>query len=269
MYKIFNEDCLDTMKKIHKSGNKVDLVLTSPPYNISRGVSTEEEISKHKSKYKDFKDNLPNDEYRKFLINVVNHYDMILKENGIVLLNLSYASCVETDSRCSDMIKLLYEIVDKTNFDIADIITWKKKSALPNNRSSNKLTRIVEYIFVLCRKDEYSTFKSNKKLTSFNEEKNLRFYENIFNFVEAKNNDGNNAINKATYSTELCEKLLNIYAKPNSIIYDSFNGTGTTGVAALKLGHSYIGSEISKEQCDFSIERLNSVSEEIKTVNVG
>lgn len=257
MFKIYNEDCLCTMKNMSRSNEKVDLILTSPPYNISRGVSTYEEISKHKSKYRDFKDHLPNEEYRNFLVDVVNHYDTILKENGVVLMNLSYASCVETDSRCSDMLKVMYEIISKTNFDVADIIVWKKKSALPNNRSSNKLTRIVEYIFVMCRKNEYSTFKSNKKLVSVNEEKHLNFYENTFNFIEAKNNDGNNDLNKATYSVELCEKLLDIYAQPHSVIYDSFNGTGTTGVAALKLGHSYIGSEISKEQCEFSIERLN------------
>lgn len=258
MFKIYNESCISTMERMASNNEKVDLILTSPPYNISRGVSTDEEISKHKSKYKDFKDHIPNDEYRNFLVSVVNHYDKILKEDGVVLMNLSYASCVETDSRCSDMLKVMCDIVNKTNFDVADIITWKKKSALPNNRSSNKLTRIVEFIFVMCRKDEYSTFMSNKKLVSTNEEKNLRFYENIFNFVEAKNNDGNNDLNKATYSVELCEKLLNIYARPNSIIYDSFNGTGTTGVAALKLGHTYIGSEISIEQCDFSEARLSN-----------
>lgn len=262
MFKIYNEDCLHTMERMSKENTKVDVILTSPPYNISRGVSTDEEISKHKSKYKDFKDNMPNEEYRKFIINVVNHYDTILKDNGVILFNVSYASCVETDSRCSDMIKLMYDIVMGTNFDIADIIVWKKKSALPNNRSSNKLTRIVEYVFVLCRKDEYSTFKCNKKLVSFNEDKNLRFYENVFNFVEAKNNDGINDLNKATYSVELCEKLLTVYAQPNSVIYDSFNGTGTTGVAALKLGHIYIGSEISKEQCEFSINRLSGNVEE-------
>ena len=40
------------------------------------------------------------------------------------------------------------------------------------------------------------------------------------------------------------------------VIYDSFNGTGTTGVASLKLGHKYIGSEIDKEQVEYSIERI-------------
>ena len=82
------------------------------------------------------------------------------------------------------------------------------------------------------------------------------FNEDCLNFVTAKNNNGSNKLNKATYSTELCEQLLNIYARPNSVIYDSFNGTGTTGVASLKLGHKYIGSEIDKEQVEYSIERI-------------
>jgi DNA modification methylase len=64
-------------------------------------------------------------------------------------------------------------------------------------------------------------------------------------------------------------ELLNIYAKPNAIVYDNFNGTGTTGVACIKLGLNYIGSELSEEQCKFSIERLNKVTEEMKMANVG
>ena len=252
----YNEDCINNMKRMYDKKYKVDVILTSPPYNISRGVNTQEEISKHKSKYKNFKDNLPNEEYRKFLVEVCNNYDKILNTNGVVLLNLSYASCIETNSKCSDMIKTLYDIINKTNFELADIITWKKKSALPNNRSSNKLTRIVEYIFVLCRKNEYSTFMSNKKLTSYNEDKNLKFYENIFNFIEAKNNDGKNNLNKATYSIELCEKLLNIYAKPNSIVYDSFMGIGTTAIACEKLGLDCIGCELDLEQVEYSKKRL-------------
>lgn len=36
------------------------------------------------------------------------------------------------------------DILRNTNFTIADSIIWKKKSALPNNVSPNKLTRITE-----------------------------------------------------------------------------------------------------------------------------
>lgn len=259
MIELYNEDCLKTINRLED--NSIDLILTSPPYNSSRKVKTQLEIKTHKSKYEEYSDNLPNEEYRKFITKVLNNLNRVLVKNGVILLNLSYASSVEVDSRCSDLIKLLYEIVDKTPYDIADIITWKKKSALPNNRSSNKLTRICEYIFVLCRKDEYMTFKTNKKLTSYIKEKNLAYYENIYNFVEAKNNDGNCPYNKATYSCELCEKLLTIYAQPNSTIYDPFIGTGTTAVACKKMNLNCLGSEISSNQIEFAKKRLNEAEE--------
>ena len=84
----------------------------------------------------------------------------------------------------------------------------------------------------------------------------FRSYENIFNFIEAKNNDGSTKLNKATFSSELVCKLLDIYAKPNSLVYDSFMGTGTTAVACVKSGMNYVGSEISDKQCDYAEKRI-------------
>lgn len=63
-------------------------------------------------------------------------------------------------------------------------------------------------------------------------------------------------VNKATYSSELCEKLLSIYAKERMTVYDPFIGTGTTAVAAKKLGMKYIGSEISPKQCSYAESRI-------------
>ena len=153
------------------------------------------------------------------------------------------------------MFKAINTIITKTPFTIADVIVWKKKSAMPNNCSPNKLTRIVEYIFVFCRKGEEKTFNSNKKIVSVrNNGQNM--YENIYNFIEAKNNDGSCKLNKATYSSDLCKKLLSIYAKEDSIIYDPFMGTGTTSVACKEMNLECIGSELSKDQVNFSINRI-------------
>lgn len=98
-----------------------------------------------------------------------------------------------------------------------------------------------------------------KKVTSIIEKTGQKNYENVYNFVEAKNNDGLCELNKATFSSELCCKLLSIYAKENSIIYDSFMGTGTTAVSCLQLNHSYIGSELSKEQVEYSENRIKNL----------
>ena len=44
----------------------------------------------------------------------------------------------------------------------------------------------------------------------------------------------------------------------NNIVYDPFMGTGTTAVACKRLGINCFGSEISKDQVDFSYERLKN-----------
>lgn len=261
MFKIYNEDCLTTMDKIAKAGGKVDVILTSPPYNTGRNSGNiERGMKNHERRYDIYLEQRNTDEYNDWTVDIFNHYDSILKENGCILYNMSYGN-----ENPEQMYLTIADVISRTNFTIADTIIWKKKSALPNNVSHNKLTRICEFVFVFCRKDEYKTFTANKKVKS-QSKTGQKYYENIYNFVEAKNNDGSNNLNKATYSSELCEQLLNIYAKDGAIVYDSFNGTGTTGVACVRLGLNYIGSELSEEQCKYSIERLNKALEEVECI---
>lgn len=94
---------------------------------------------------------------------------------------------------------------------------------------------------------------------------------NIYNLIEAPNNDGSCNLNKATYSSELCEQLLYIYAKPNSIIYDTFMGTGTTAIACEKFNPNTdmmcIGSELSTTQVEYSKNRLKEFRENNNGLN--
>ena len=252
MNKIYNADCFEVMSKMDRC---VDVVLTSPPYNTSRTDKYSMTKDKYNSRYEGFEDSKTDEEYINWTVDVFNNYDKILKENGCVLYNLSYSS---------ENTHLLWltvaEIIKQTNFIVADTIIWKKKSAIPNNRSSNKLTRITEYIFVFARKSEFKTFNSNKKVVSVIERTGQKNFENVYNFIEAKNNDGSCKLNKATFSSELCIKLLDMYAKPESLIYDSFMGTGTVAVACISKNLKYVGSELSKDQCDYAEERIKNLT---------
>lgn len=151
-YVVRNEDCRKTIKYMKQKGIKVDCIITSPPYNTSRKVRTKKEIEERKSKYKLYDDSKPFEEYKRFIVSVVNKLDDVLVENGTIIMNISYASSVEIGMIGSNLIELLHGVITETDFDIADIICWKKKSALPNNRSKNKCTRICEFVFVMCRK---------------------------------------------------------------------------------------------------------------------
>ena len=97
-----------------------------------------------------------------------------------------------------------------------------------------------------------------KQVSDLTEEQK-KYYEVIDNFIIAKNNDESTNLNKATYSTELCEKLLTIYTKEGDICYDPFMGTGTTGVACKLIGRNFIGSEISESQVNHSYQRVKNL----------
>lgn len=256
---IFNENCFETMDRIINVGGKVDVILTSPPYNTGRNSNSERSRNNRESRYDVHLDNMTDDEYLLWTVDLFENFDEILKTNGVILYNVSYAT--DTQNMCETynpheiMWRLVNDVIIKTKFTVADCIIWKKSSALPNNTSSNKLTRIIEYVFVFVRKSEFKTFNANKQVKSVSKT-GQKFYENIFNYVEARNNDGANKLNKATYSSELCEKLLTIYAKDKSIVYDPFMGTGTTAVACKLLGHYYIGSEISESQVEYANNRI-------------
>lgn len=260
--KIYNEDCKVTMKRMEESGIKADVILTSPPYNTGRKATSERARQHHEGRYDQYTDSMSDEDYIKWSIDLFKHYDKVLEKDGVVLYNISYG----TDSQKKDcnpnslLWLVVAGIIQETNFTTGDVITWKKRTAIPNNASHNKLTRITEYVFVFCRKDELTTYKANKVVKSVSKH-GQNFYESIYNYIEAKNNDGSTILNKATYSTDLCDQLLQIYGveKENgeeTLIYDSFMGTGTTGVSAIRRGFNYLGSEYSPEQVEYAEERI-------------
>ena len=249
-------DCFETMKKLPIG--RVDVILTSPFYNTNKKAGKTRTLKNTSVKERQYDyvrydthiDNLTNDEYTDYTIRLFNEFERVLNINGCIIYNINYGA-----ENTEGMFKAVNGIITNTNFTIADVICWKKTTALPNSCSSNRLTRIWEFVFVFCRKNEMKTFHCNKKITSYRKTGQAA-YENVYNFIEAKNNDGSCPYNKATYSSELCEKLLRLYAPKNGIVYDPFIGTGTTAVACKKLGLKYIGSEISRNQVEWARKRL-------------
>lgn len=229
--------------------NCIDAVVTSPPYNTSRKGSSLDGACAN-VRYDEFNDCKTDDEYIAWTIDIFKSYDKVLKQNGVVLYNLSYSS-----ENTHLMWLVVAEIMKQTNFLVADNIIWKKPTTSPNSCSPNKLTRMCEYVFVFCRKNEFETFSCNKEVSSLRKTGQIA-YKNYSNFLTAKNNDGSNDIHKATYSSELVRKLLLLYVKEGSLVYDSFMGTGTTAVGCLIEKINYIGSEISERYVEMANKRI-------------
>jgi DNA modification methylase len=124
MFKIFNEDCLTTMKSIKEGNGKVDIILTSPPYNTGRDTGNiKRGMENYERRYDIYLENKTVDEYSDWTVDIFNHYDSILKENGCILYNMSYGN-----ENPEQMYLTVAEVINRTNFTIADTIIWKKKS---------------------------------------------------------------------------------------------------------------------------------------------
>lgn len=245
-YKLYCGDCIEVMNDFAKSNVKIDKVITSPPYNIIRPNSTDRG-------YDLYKDGMTNEEYINWTIDIFKLYDQILNPNECVIYNMSYGT-----ENTEAMNLTIAEILKQTNFTLADIIVWNKYSATPNNVSSNKMTRICEFVYVLCRRNEFHTFTSNKKIIGYREDTGQPIYENVFNYFKAPNNDESTELNKATFSTEFVLNMIDRYVRKDDIVLDNFSGTGTTIKACLQRNIKCIGIELSEKQCKYTINRLKN-----------
>lgn len=258
---LLNSDCFDYMQRLADSGRKVDMILTSPPYNSNKKSGKTGTITNRAMKgysyirYDVHVDNMTFEQYCNYTRDLFNLFDRVLAKNGVILYNLSYGS-----ENSNDMIGAINAVVSNTPFMFVDMIIWKKATAFPISSSPNKMTRIVEPIWVFCRRDEIITFMSNKPVTSVRPT-GQKAYGNIYNYIEARNNDGDNCpYNKATYSSELCEKLIEMYIpqekRDNVVIFDPFSGSGTTLVACYRKGIKGVGTELSPNQCQWAKDRI-------------
>ena len=242
--KIYCGDTVETMKKI-KTGS-VDMILTSPPYLAS--------IRKDNHKYpgaKDqIKDNQTVNDYLLWIVDNFKQYERILKEDGVLAFNFSY-----TTFNPSLPYDLINEVFKHTGFRIYDTIAWKKKSAMPVSGHPNRLTRIVEMVYIFAKTPKFS---ANKTISSISKT-GQKYYNNYYNFIEAKNNDGKVEGHEATFSTELASYFIDLYSKKGEIIIDNFSGTGTTSYAAHKMGRQYIGIDLVEDYCDYARKRIGEL----------
>lgn len=247
--KIYNQSCLETMKELPEKS--IDLVLTSPPYNIS----TKRNPGKSGTRIYDlYDDSKTEEEYLSFTTEVFKGFEKVLVDNGVVLYNFGYA--VENPTL---PYLIISEIYNNTEFCVVDTIMWEKVCAIPHPASYNRLHRLWEFVFVLTRKSDTKTFNCYKPVTKVSK-KGQKYYKVVNNIIKAKHNDGKCDLNKATFSTDFCVELFDIYATTGYIVYDPFMGTGTTGVACKMKGYNFIGSELSAMQCDYAENRINNNS---------
>lgn len=238
--KIYQEDCLSTLKKM--KDDSVDLVITSPPYNmnlrIRNGKYCSRQIVKEIStKYTEFSDNLPIDEYNKLHTEVLRE---LLRVADLIFYNIQ----IVTGSKRS-----IFKMIGEFSDNLKEIIVWDKGNGQPAMQQQ-VLNRRTELILVF--EKDYPISRQFRNKGQFKR----GTLDDLWLIKRGKNVGGQN--HGAVFPVELVSTILENFSEEGDIVYDPFMGTGTTAVVAKQLKRKFIGSEISQKYIDIAEERLKN-----------
>lgn len=238
MINLINNDCLTALQKLES--NSVDLVLTSPPYNmnlrIRNGKYCSRQIVKElTTKYANFNDNLPMDEYFEFNKNVI---DELLRVSDLVFYNVQFLT-----GNKPALFKLIGHFHDK----LKEFIIWDKCNAQPAIGKGVMNSQFEVLLVFQNSKPESRAFDN------YNFDRGT--LSNLWNIKRGKK------LNKehgAVFPDDLAEKVILNFTKPGQTVLDTFMGTGTTGVVCKRLERDFIGIEMDMDYFNFSKERIEN-----------
>lgn len=168
-------------------------------------------------------------------------------------------------------------------------IIWNKPNGMPTS-AEDRPARTHEYIFMLTKRAKYywnqegarepytqpldrwggdkikretPKNKAYNEMLETGESSALRFGQPIRPNADGRNPRSVWTIPVAQYSDdhfavypdELAEKCIKAASRPGDVVLDTFAGSGTTLLVAVKLSRQAVGYEIAEEYCQQIIER--------------
>ena len=272
---IYYEDCKDFMKRSSSHGMRVDVIVTSPPYNINK-------------EYGSYRDNKERKDYLDWLYEIAQLSYLILKDNGSFFLNIGGTPSYPM---------LPFEVIEKfkkAEYQLQNTIHWIKsisfeKTDVGKNNgirdysighfkpivSDRYLTDIHEYIFHFTKE---GNVKLNKRAIGvpYQDKTNIGRWKSA---TQDKRDRGNvwfipyptiqeSRHHPAVFPEKLpylCIKMHGV--KPDMLVYDPFMGIGTTALACIKLGVNYMGTEIDADYIKVALEYIEKRKSEMTSDN--
>ena len=244
------ENCLDTMKRM--PDDFVDLVVTSPPYDNLRTYNG----------------------YSFDFESIAAELFRVTKWGGVVVWVVGDATLNGSESGTSFRQALHFMSL---GFNLHDTMIWEKTGRLP---TQDRYYAIFEYMFVFSKgkpksmnficdhvnknsgqiRAKDNTINRGKRLagTGTFVTKSVSRRPNIWKI----HNSGNKSGHPAVFPESLASDHIVSWSNEGDVVYDPFMGSGTTAIAAVKLGRRWVGSEISQEYADIALERLTHIVSE-------
>lgn len=217
---IQNMDCMVGMQNI--PDNSIDLVITDPPYGISKELNCKGQRLGTTAKL-NFNfgtwDKLNN-----------SWFEIALRKTKGWMMTF----CAKKD------VGFFIEKLEQQGFIAIDVLVWQKPDPLPLNAKSRFLNA---WEAMVIGKRPGSTWNSS--------------YEH--NIIKIQAPKGKSRFHPTQKPVGLIKKLIELTTQKDDLVLDPFMGSGTTAIASIEAKRKYIGFELSKEYWEQSTERIEQL----------
>ncbi|NLE76032.1 MAG: site-specific DNA-methyltransferase [Chloroflexi bacterium] len=231
----------------------VQLVVTSPPYNVAKG-------------YSDYGDDLPLEQYLAFLDEVWRECYRVLCPGGRIAVNVANTNRTPYIPLSSLITVHMLEL----GFLMRGEIIWDKGASAGVStawgsfaRPTNPVLRDVhEYIMVFCKGDwrlppqrDANGDEANNGSGISNQE----FVDWTRSIWQFPTENAKRLGHPAPFPEELPRRLIFLYTSRGDTVLDPFLGSGTTALAAAQTGRRFMGYELSEAYAELARRRLSAI----------
>ena len=258
MHEIYEGDCRDVLDILIEQKKFVDLVVTSPPYDNMRTYNNTCEWNLDICKEVALK-----------------LYD-VLKPGGVVVWVVGDKT--EKGGETGTSFRQALAFMDY-GFKLNDTMIFKKTNSMPQVKQP-RYNQDFEYMFVFskgkpktfnpimvpckCAGQKYDSTCKNMggengrthKTFNINNEK---VKSNVWEIAVAKNTTNHPAV----FPEKLAHDHILSWSNEGDIVLDPFCGSGTTGIAAIKLKRQFIGIDKVPEYAELTKNRIETIIKEV------
>jgi len=250
-------DCREKVKELIENGVKVDLTVTSPPYDDLRNYQE--------------KNSFTEETWR----NLIPLLYEITNDGGVVVWIVNDRT--KNGSKTGTSFKQALAFME-AGFNLNDTMIWEKTNPMPQVEQP-RYNQSFEYMFVFskgkpktfnpikvpckCAGQDYDSTCKNMGGENGRTEKHFiinkyKVKSNVWKFAVANNK----TIHPAVFPLQLAIDHILSWTNEGDTVLDPFVGSGTSGIAALKLNRNFIGIDIVPEYCKLTEEQiLNEITD--------
>ena len=260
--RLIEGDCLSILPGL--AAESVDVVVTSPPYNLGLGYST-------------YHDRRGEAEYLDWMVRVAEEIRRVMRPDASFFLNISGSP---------NQPWLPFELIVRLRsiFVLQNHITWVKSITTGDNSvghfkpvvGARFLHQAHEHIFHLTLDGQVKLsrlsvgvpYKDKSNIARRGHAQDLRCRGNTW-FIpyDTVRRKAQKFHHPGTFPVELPRWCIKLHGKPGAVVLDPFMGTGTTLVAAGMEGCEGIGIELDAAYVATAKERLGGATTAENSIN--